>query len=183
VKANSFRKLSELEGVCLGIVRRNQSCTAYRVRRELKQAPSSHWQASAGSVYPLLARLAEEGLVESMAGKVGERGRKLLKITEQGRRSLRKWVSTPMDHDLISSVTDPIRSRMFFLDVLNAKQRSGLVDTLIEQMETYLVETEDHLEKITAAEDLYGRLAAVGAVKITAARLEWLRVVREKLGD
>jgi DNA-binding PadR family transcriptional regulator len=132
-------------------------------------------------VYPLLARLEEEGLVESMPGKVGERGRKLLKITEQGRGSLGEWVSTPMDHDLISSVTDPIRSRMFFLDVLNSKQRRGLVDTLIEQMEAYLVETEEHLEKITAAKDPYGRLAAVGAVKITEARLEWLRVVRDQL--
>ena len=53
----TIRVLSELEGVCLGLVRKHEPCTAYRVRQELKAAPSSHWQASAGSVYPLLTRL------------------------------------------------------------------------------------------------------------------------------
>ena len=55
------RVLSELEGVCLGLVRKHEPCTAYRVRQELKAAPSSHWHASAGSVYPLLARLEDRG--------------------------------------------------------------------------------------------------------------------------
>ncbi len=63
MKGNRRRKLSELEGVSLGIVYKRQACTAYRVRSELKEAPSSHWRASAGSVYPLLNRLEANGLL------------------------------------------------------------------------------------------------------------------------
>ena len=58
-----MRELSELEGVCLGLVGKYEPCTPYRVRQELKAAPSSHWHASAGSVYPLLTRLEDKKLL------------------------------------------------------------------------------------------------------------------------
>ena len=94
---NRRRKLSELEGVSLGIIYKQQPCTAYRVRSELKEAPSSHWRASAGSVYPLLARLEAEGLVVTTSDKNDGRGRKLLKVTAEGRKSLQAWVIAGAD--------------------------------------------------------------------------------------
>ena len=175
------RLLSELEGVCLGIIRKHESCTAYRVRLELKEAPSSHWRASAGSVYPLLARVEEEGLIETTSDKKDGRGRKYMKVSRQGRASLKKWLLAGADPELISSVTDPIRSRMFFLDLLGASQQAGYIDTLIEAVERYLAKTRDHLENVSEADNLYGYLGALGAMKITEARLEWLRVVRERV--
>ena len=78
------RLLSELEGVCLGIIRKHESCTAYRVRLELKEAPSSHWRASAGSVYPLLARIEEEGFIETTSDKQDGRGRKYMTVSTMG---------------------------------------------------------------------------------------------------
>ena len=177
------RQLSELEGVCLGIVRKNDPCTAYRVRLELKEAPSSHWRASAGSVYPLLARIEEEGFIETTSDKQDGRGRKYMTVSKQGRAALKKWLLAGTDPELIASVTDPIRSRMFFLDLLGASQQVRYIDTLIEAVESYLVETSDHLENVSEADDQYAYLGALGAVKITAARLEWLRVVRERLTE
>lgn len=175
------RPLSELEGVCLGIVRKHEPCTAYRVRLELKGAPSSHWRASAGSVYPLLARLEEEGLVETTSDKKDGRGRKHMKVSNQGRAALQKWLLAGADPRLVSSVSDPLRSRMFFLDLLGAVQQAKYVDKLIEAVESYLVKTRDHLENVSDTNDLYDYLGSLGAVKMTEARLEWLRVVRDRL--
>ena len=177
----SPRLLSELEGVCLGIVRKHDPCTAYRVRLELKEAPSSHWRASAGSVYPLLARLEEEGLIETTSDSKDGRGRKTMSISKQGRASLKKWLLAGADESLISSVTDPIRSRMFFVDVLTASQRTEYLDTLINAVEGYLAKTREHLGMESEADDLYDYLGALGAMKITEARLEWLRAVRARL--
>lgn len=175
------RVLSELEGVCLGLVRQHDPCTTYKVRQKLKEAPSSHWQASAGSVYPLLARLEEEGLITTISDKADGRGRKTLSITKQGRASLKKWMLAGSSQTLISSVTDPIRSRMFFLDLLGESQRTAYLDQLISEMENYLAETRAHLDETSKSDELYDYLGSLGAVKITEARLEWLRIVRKRL--
>ncbi len=175
------RKLSELEGVSLGIVSKDQPCTAYRVRCALKESPSSHWRASAGSVYPLLARLEEEGLIVSAPDTDDGRGRKLLRVSADGQRSLKEWVLAGADRELIASVADPIRSRVFFLDRLNATQQVRFVEDLISQVESYLSETRAYLESKSEVEELYEYLGASGATKITEARLAWLRAVHKRL--
>jgi DNA-binding PadR family transcriptional regulator len=175
------RVLSELEGVCLGLVRKHEPCTAYLVRRELKAAPSSHWQASAGSVYPLLARLEGEGLLVTKSDKADGRGRKLLGITQQGRAKLKKWLVAGASPEPISSLTDPIRSRTFFLDVLSTTERATYLDKLVVEMELYLSKTKDHLSNMSQSDDSFAYLGALGAVRLTEARLEWLHQVRRAL--
>ena len=181
MKSNKNRALSELEGVSLGIVYKQQPCTAYHVRSELKQAPSSHWQASAGSLYPLLARLEKDGLLETSLDDDDGRGRKLLKITTAGRKELRTWVLAGSELMHISSVTDPIRSRTFFLQILDAPKRRRYLRELITQMEAYHLETKAHLESISERDDLFNYLGATGAVSITAARLDWLQLIEKRL--
>ena len=150
----TIRALTELEGVCLGLVRKHEPCTAYHVRQKLKRAPSSHWQASAGSVYPLLTRLEGKKLVMKISDAADGRGRTLLRITRQGRAALREWLLMGKDLEVISSMTDPIRSRMFFLDVLSAAQQTAYLDELISEMGHYLSSTKDHLSTLTPDDDL-----------------------------
>ena len=176
-----MRKLSELEGVSLGIVCKQQPCTAYRVRGELRDAPSSHWHASAGSVYPLLTRLESEGLLTTTIDKNDGRGRKLLKISAKGRKALSSWVKSGADPELISSVTDPVRSRAFFLDVLDSSQRKELLDGMIVQMQHYLQQTRTHLEDQADKGDLYDYFGSLGAVRIAEARLDWLHHIRKRI--
>lgn len=179
--AKAQRVLSELEGVCLGIIRAHQPCTAYRVRQELRQAPSSHWRASAGSVYPLLERLEGEGLLVARAAAADGRGKQLLSISRTGDASLRRWILAGTDMDLISSVSDPVRSRTFFLDALTAAQRARYIDALIERTEEYLAVTNSRLEKAKNSRNRFDYLGSMGAVKVTEARLDWLRTVRAEL--
>lgn len=181
LKSSSSRALSELEGVSLGIIYKQQPCTAYHVRSELKQAPSSHWQASAGSLYPLLARLEKDRLLEKRLDDDDGRGRKLLRITVAGRNALREWVLAGSDQTHISSVTDPVRSRTFFLQILHAAKRRRYLHDLIKQMEAYHLETRAHLDQISEKDDLFNYLGALGAVSITAARLDWLRLIEKRL--
>ncbi len=178
-----MRKITELEGVCLSIINKHQPCTAYRVRSELKQAPSSHWRGSAGSVYPMLARLENEQFLTSKVDSRDGRGRQELRTTANGRAAIRAWIMTGAEQDLISSVTDPLRSRLFFLDVLKAKQRIQFLDKLIFEVQCYLGETKSHLAARPIADDPYEHLGSLGAVKITEARLSWLVTVRKRLQE
>lgn len=54
----------------------------YQIIQEIEQRTDGLWRASSGSVYPALAQLEDEGLIEP----VGEGGRKLFTLTEAGRR-------------------------------------------------------------------------------------------------
>lgn len=171
------RILSELEGVCLGLVRKHGPCTAYKVRQQLKVAPSSHWRASAGSVYPLLHRMEDEALIVKTADSDDGRGRQLIRITRQGRAELKRWLLAGTAQELISSMTDPVRSRLFFLDVLNAAQRPAYLAELVAEMESYLGKTKDHLNTLSVDDDPCAYLGSLGAVKVAEARLEWLREV------
>jgi DNA-binding PadR family transcriptional regulator len=176
-----LRKLSELEGVCLGLVVKFQPCTAYQVRRALRASPSSHWQASAGSVYPLLKRFEEAGLATATIDNDDGRGRKLLRATTAGKQALKMWITSGTQPELVSAIMDPARSRMFFLDVLSTKQRSSYISKLIEQMERHLEETRLRLELTPEEKDQFGHFGALAAVRMTEARLDWLKHVRSKL--
>ena len=111
------------------------------------------------------------------------RGRKLIQVTTSGRKALKKWVVAGVGMELISSVTDPVRSRAFFLDVMSFANQLDYVDKLIDQMQSYLSDTAEHMAEVSEAGDLYDQLGALGAVKITEARLDWLRAVRQQLGE
>lgn len=54
----------------------------YQIIQEIEQRTDGVWRASSGSVYPALAQLEDEGLIEP----VGEGGRKLFTLTEAGRQ-------------------------------------------------------------------------------------------------
>jgi DNA-binding PadR family transcriptional regulator len=58
----------------------------YQLMKEMKERSGGVYSASAGSVYPTLQQLEDEGLVEAeMQG-----GRRVYKLTEEGRKELEK---------------------------------------------------------------------------------------------
>ena len=177
----TVQKLSELEGICLGLVSKHQPCTAYQVRQKLKAAPSSHWRASAGSVYPLLERLQNDDLLVAVEDAEDGRGRKLLSITRGGKTSLRKWLLAGTTPELIFSVTDPVRSRMFFLSQLTASQRHTYLVQLLSEMERYFQQTSDYLKTLSPEDDIDGYLGALGAERLAKARLKWVQEVFMRL--
>ena len=129
----------------------------------------------------MLARLEDEGLIASTLDENDGRGRKLLSVTPQGRKALEKWIISGAEQGLISSVTDPIRSRAFFLDVLGKQKQMEYLDEAIAGMESFLLETRTYLESKLEKDDLYEYLGSLGATKVTEARLDWLRTVRDHI--
>jgi len=177
----SQRKLSELEGVILGIINNSQPCTAYSIRRGLRAAPSSHWRASAGSVYPLIVRLQAEELVFGTPDPADSRGTTLLRITSLGRQALKRWIMAGTDQEIISATADPARSRMFFLRVLSPAERVTYARKMVTAMERYLAEAREDLASKSEQDDLFAYLGSLGAVKSTETRLEWLKMVSKRL--
>lgn len=179
------KKLSELEGVALGLVYKHQPCTSYAVRHELEQSPSTRWRGSSGSIYPLLRRLEERGLVESTPDEKDGRGRQLLAVTAAGVEALRAWVVAGCEPDIVAAVSDPVRSRLYFLELLSDAALSQFIAETESALKQYLTTTREHLTGREESADPLEHLANLGAVYQAEARVRWLEAVRRalKLGE
>lgn len=80
------------------------------------------WNARHSQIYPELARLAQDGLVE--AGEEGARGRRSYAITDAGRADLRDWMINTPDHPYIRSETN---LRLFLLGSLERHDAAELL--------------------------------------------------------
>ena len=122
--------LTEMEGAVLAVISRQLSATAYYVKEEFRQSPSDFWSGSAGAVYPLVKRLEARGLLSSEDESDGARPKRLFRVTDVGHEVLVSWLT---DVDRACSVGyDPLRTRLFFSELLDAGQ---LEDFLSEASE------------------------------------------------
>lgn len=55
------------------------------------------------------------------------------------------------------------------------------VDLLIVLTERFFAETKEHLAQKKKSGDLYDYLGSLGGMKVTEARLDWLRVVHKQI--
>ncbi len=174
-------KLSELEGVALGIVSRDGPCTPYAVRKFLKHSPSSHWQGSAGSIYPMLSRLEQQGLVKSKTDAADGRGRRLLYITAKGKKALTQWINRGTEPELVSAISDHIRTRVFFIGSLTAEQRCAFVAESCKALNEFLQITEQRLDETDRDTDPFAWFACENVVLQAKARAQWLAGFQEAL--
>ena len=108
-----MRALSELEGCVLGHLWKHGPCTAYAVRKEMLDSPSSQWSGSAGAIYPLLERLERRRLVSARKASRGKRAGWLYALTPTGHERLLEWLGPPLAPDVVSIAVDPLRTRVF----------------------------------------------------------------------
>lgn len=173
--------LSELEHAVLGIVWKEGPCTRYTVRSRFQDSPSSHWSGSAGSIYPLVDRLERRELLRSSAQTQGRRKSRAVSVTEEGRRVLVDWLRPPISEQAVAVHFDGLRTRMFFLEVLTPKQRVRFLEDTEERLVQAVESARAYAQSFRDAGDEFGWLAARGALRVTRARLAWIREVRREL--
>jgi len=119
--AGDRRRLTELEGAALGVVVRDGPCTSYAVKELFRASPSELWSGSAGSIYPLMKRLEQGGLVVSRKAATGRRGHRTYRATARGRRAFARWMN---DAERSAAMGfDPLRTRLVFLGQLSEQAR------------------------------------------------------------
>ena len=171
--------LTELESCVLGVIWRQQPCSAYAVRQVFAASDTTTWSASAGTIYPAIARLERLGLVRARAIPGNARGRRDLSLTAKGAAAMRAWIAC-CDADVASPVADPIRTRLFFIDALEHGQQMkviGCAERLTrDAIAIGRARVKEQKQKTTA-----DHLASLGAVYELEARLNWLGAVRKAL--
>jgi DNA-binding PadR family transcriptional regulator len=155
-----------------------QPGTGYDLVRHFEQSLAYAWPASHSQVYPELARLLEEGLIEQTG--TGARNSKTYAVTEAGLDELRRWLrETTPDRRVRSDAA----LRTFFLWLLEPDE----AEAQVASERAYWQGVLDEFLRIEAeptglnkkARSL--RIALEGGIRTVEARIAWLDDVASEL--
>jgi DNA-binding PadR family transcriptional regulator len=75
----------DVRAAILDLLAEGQPWNGYQIIQEIGARTQGVWRPSAGSVYPALQQLEDEGLIQVQGSGTGEERRRMFTLTEQGR--------------------------------------------------------------------------------------------------
>ena len=91
--------LSGMEFLVLSIIKNHKGSTGYDIIQMVREKFGGLWNTSAGTIYPLLNRLAERNLIEVKESLDNNRLKKIYFLTNKGEETLKK-----MDNAFLGSI-------------------------------------------------------------------------------
>ena len=176
------KELTELEQCVVGVVWRDGPMTAYEIALMFTTSISSYWSGSAGAIYPLVERLRKRGLLQASKGAKGRTRRTLFTTTPRGLAALKSWIAPPLPPQAGMPSFDPIRTRLFFIEVLPKAQRLVFLDEAEKVIRAQIAVVKQRRRLDTESGQFTESLGDLGALYELQARLRWLREVRKLLG-
>lgn len=153
--------------------------TGYELLKHFEQSLAYAWPASHSQIYPELARLRDDGLIEQTGA--GARNSKTYAVTDAGLAQIRHWLR---DTEPDRRVRSDAALRTFFLWLLEPEEARDEV----ERERIYWRERLAELEAIEARPRGPGRkeqafgIALEGGIRGIRTRLEWLDWAARELG-
>lgn len=125
----------DVKTVCLGMLT-DGPASGYDMKKCFESSFGHFFPAGYGSIYPALATLARNGLVEfEEVPQEGKPDRKVYTITEKGREELMKGLSN-------TSPTHKVRSEflamMCFAHLMSAEQIDEVIDNKLLELDAFL---------------------------------------------
>lgn len=169
-----------LEYITLGMVL-EQPLTGYDIKKFIETGIGTFYKASYGSLYPLLKRMTDQGLLTVIEESQGNRHKKYYKITDQGTSAFFQWLKSPIE---FNGSTDQQLARIYFFDKLPRSERERVLAEYEKSCMAYLDELKGLLEKYDGMEHkdcFYFKLSTlyygIAAMETT---VRWCRQVKEQ---
>ena len=150
----------------------------YALLKHFEQSLAYAWPASHSQIYPELARLLEDGLIEQTES--GPRGSRTYALTDAGLDEIRRWLrETEPDRRIRRDAT----LRTFFLWLLEPDD----AEAQVERERTYWSGLLGEFERIRAEPTGTNRkartfrIALEGGIRTVEAQLAWLDDVLEEI--
>jgi PadR family transcriptional regulator, regulatory protein AphA len=153
--------------------------TGYALLKHFEQSLAYAWAASHSQIYPELARMLDDGLIEQTGS--GARNSKTYAVTNTGLEEIRRWLRTEPDRRVRSEAA----LRTFFLWLLEP-------DEAIQQLEREQVYAREVLQEYLRIQDeptgndrkaRTFRIALEGGIKVAEARIAWLDQAIAEIGS
>ncbi|MBX3560353.1 MAG: PadR family transcriptional regulator [Sphingomonas sp.] len=169
-------ELTDNEGAFLALVLRIQPATAYQISRIYEDSPVSNFNTSKGKIYPMIRRLAEQGLVEKRPVEGDARGSEVLLCTDAGREAVRAWVRAIRANHLL--LEDPLRTKVQSLGLLDREERIAWIVEVKAALHEKLRELEDYGKGVTVP---FHESVHDNAVSALRGRMDWLDRLLERV--
>ena len=160
---------NEAEGAVLGLLARARPLSRYQILRFFQNSPARFQNVSKGSLYPLVSRLLERGMIASEEGQ-GPHGAPVYSLTDLGRTALRNWTIRLHSRDMLP--LDSLEQRVFSLTELAPAERIAWVAQAKELILAKKAELEGHRERMTSY--AYGEIVYRADQERLEAKLSWL---------
>ncbi len=169
-----MERLSELEGVVVGMLWSMGPKTAYSIRQAFLKSPNPHWATSAGTIYPLVKRLHQRGLIRSERHATGKREGLMYEATPNGMKALKRWIGPTPPPVATAVPIDPLRLRIRFMGVLSDKERKSLFAASRRDLKKSIQWMETEGTKMRNDKDPFLYLAFRGSIMTNKSRLTFL---------
>lgn len=173
---DAHKILTEREGTLLGTVVRTQPVTAYQLLKIHEESPTSSINQSKGSVYPMIHRLIERGLLVATVVQEDARKTEMLNCTPAGLDAVRSWVkSVSLDHILVA---DPLRTRLLSLDLLDRDEQLDWIVHTQDLVEEKKRQVEDFDSKVDLP---FKSIARANSLLALEAQQQWLELLLKEV--
>ena len=162
--------LTNRENVVMSLVWSHQPVTAYRIRRFFAESIVTHFTNSTGTIYPIIRRLVERGLLISTPVEDSRRGAETLTCSTEGEAAVAAWIRQIDGSDMV--LEDPVRTKMAAMDVLPPDERLAWLRELQSAMGVELVALQGFAER--NREMPYQMLLHDNARSTLVSRIEWV---------
>ena len=128
-------KAMDVKTVCLGMLT-DGPASGYDMKKCFESSFGHFFPAGYGSIYPALATLARNGMVEfEEVLQDGKPDRKVYTITEPGRQELLKGLSNP---NPTHKVRSEFLAMMCFAHLMDSKQVDLVIDNKLTELDKFL---------------------------------------------
>lgn len=125
----------DVKTVCLGMLT-DGDASGYDMKKCFESSFGHFFPAGYGSIYPALATLARNGLVEyELVPQEGKPDRKVYSINDKGREALMEGLSNPNPSHKIRS---EFLATLWFAHLMSAEQVHTVIENKIEEIDEFL---------------------------------------------
>jgi DNA-binding PadR family transcriptional regulator len=153
--------------------------SGYDIKRLQAMSTAHFYEASYGSIYPSLERMAKDGLVKAERSEDSGRLRKVYTILPSGKATFLEWLSSPLD---LGKGPSFLLARLFFMGCLppaEAKKRIGLFAESASKKRQWLEGALDRLPE-TEKPDFFQASTQAYGLEYYAFLEDWLKRLAKK---
>ncbi len=144
--------------------------SGYEIKKIISISSSWFYNASYGSIYPILKKHEEKGLVSSEEVIENGRYKRLYKMTPKGEKVFNKWMS---EAPKLMTVKYEMAVKLMFFSKLEPQQRIQQIEQHIEQLVLFKQELEEVETIIDETGDYYQRLILDWGENLYAFLIDW----------
>ncbi len=160
-------------------------CTGFDLRGVLRETPLGHFSDSPGSIYPLLGRLEQAGLIRgTVERRSALRARRVYRLTAAGTAALREWLLAPIAPGLALRHPELFGVRYAFMEdgLLSAAEQAVALRDFERNLRVEIDRLKGRLAALAPATPSGLKSLLKHAIELYKVRLAWVTKERRRLG-